>query len=47
VSGAGGVDATIVEEARARLLNLVNNFFYDKMTALPELRAYIASMMDG
>jgi hypothetical protein len=40
----GGVDSDLAEEARARLLNLVNNFFYDKMTALPEVRDYMESM---
>jgi hypothetical protein len=40
----GGVDSDLAEEARARLLNLVNNFFYDKMTAMPEVRDYMDSM---
>jgi hypothetical protein len=43
VTGPDGIDPAVAEEARARLLNLVNNFFYEKMTALPELRSYIES----
>ncbi|MGH8903796.1 MAG: hypothetical protein ACRDYA_19505 [Egibacteraceae bacterium] len=30
-----------VEAAQAELLNLVNNFFYEQMTALPAIRAYL------
>ncbi len=29
------------EAARAELLNIVNNFFYEKMTAVPTIKAYI------
>lgn len=32
-----------VEAARAEVINLVNNFFYEKMTALPSIKVY----MDG
>jgi len=32
----------MIDEARERLINLVNNFFHDKMTALPEIREYMA-----
>ena len=39
----GGVDSELAEAARARLLNLVNNFFYEKMTAMPEVREYMDS----
>jgi hypothetical protein len=31
------------EAARAEVINLVNNFFYDKLTAVPTIKAY----MDG
>jgi hypothetical protein len=44
ITAEGGVDGAVVEEARDRLLNLVNNFFYDKMTSLPELRDYMTSV---
>jgi hypothetical protein len=43
ITAAGGVDEAVVVGARDRLLNLVNNFFYDKMTSLPELRTYMES----
>ncbi|MBU0610996.1 MAG: hypothetical protein KKI08_24155, partial [Armatimonadetes bacterium] len=29
------------ETARAEVINLVNNFFYDKLTALPAIREYL------
>ena len=32
-----------VDASRAELINVVNNFFYDRLTAVPEIRAY----MDG
>ncbi len=44
ITAEGGVDGAVVEEARDRLLNLVNNFFYDKMTSMPELRDYMATV---
>ncbi|MFN2305142.1 MAG: hypothetical protein ACK2TV_15545 [Anaerolineales bacterium] len=31
------------EAARAEVINIVNNFFYDKLTALPEIKKYIDS----
>ncbi|HEX5630037.1 MAG TPA: hypothetical protein VFY15_00110 [Acidimicrobiia bacterium] len=43
ITAAGGVEEHAVEAARDRLLNLVNNFFYEKMTSLPELRDYMTS----
>lgn len=30
-----------VEAARAEVINIVNNFFYEKLTALPEIKSYI------
>ncbi|NES23327.1 MAG: hypothetical protein F6K41_31520, partial [Symploca sp. SIO3E6] len=30
-----------VKAARSEVMNIVNNFFYDKMTALPTIKAYI------
>ena len=44
ITAEGGVDEAVVEGARDRLLNLVNNFFYEKMTSLPELRTYMESV---
>ncbi len=29
------------EAARAEVINIVNNFFYDKLTAVPEIKAYM------
>lgn len=40
------VRSAAVETSRAALLNLVNNFFYDKMTAMPEVKEYMASLQD-
>jgi hypothetical protein len=34
------------EAARAELLNVVNNFFYEKMTAVPTIRAYIERQIE-
>jgi len=33
-----------VEAAQAELLNLVNNFFYDRMTAIPTIRTYLEGL---
>ena len=32
---------TEVEAARAELINIVNNFFYEKLTAMPTIKGYI------
>ncbi len=32
------------EAARAEIINLVNNFFYEKLTGIPEIRAYIDTL---
>ena len=32
------------EAARAQVINIVNNFFYEKMTALPRINTYITEM---
>ena len=32
------------EAARAEVINVVNNFFYEKLTALPSIRSYIEEM---
>ena len=29
------------EAARAEVINIVNNFFYERLTAVPEIRAYM------
>ncbi len=44
ITATEGVNEQAVEAARDRLLNLVNNFFYEKMTSLPELRDYMTSV---
>ncbi len=39
-----GSDATLTAEAegaRQRIINLVNNFFYERLTALPQIKQYI------
>jgi hypothetical protein len=33
------------EAAREEVINVVNNFFYDKLTAIPEIRAYIEAFV--
>ncbi len=35
-----------LEALRAEIINIVNNFFYDKLTALPTIKAYIAQVED-
>lgn len=35
------------EAARAEVINLVNNFFYEKLTAIPSIRAYIQQVQSG
>jgi hypothetical protein len=32
------------EAARAELINIVNNFFYEKLTAVPEIKAYMEAV---
>jgi hypothetical protein len=32
--------------AQAEILNLVNNFFYTKMTAMPTIKTYIDELVD-
>jgi hypothetical protein len=32
-----------VEAARAELINVVNNFFYDRLTSIPEIKDYMDS----
>ena len=32
------------EAARDEVINVVNNFFYEKMTAIPKIRAYMESV---
>jgi hypothetical protein len=34
------------EAARDEVINVVNNFFYEKMTAIPEIKDYMASFAD-
>ncbi len=42
-SGAGDDRADHVAGSRQRLLNLVNSFFHDKLSGMPEIKTY----MDG
>ncbi|MCB2224570.1 MAG: hypothetical protein KQH83_10425 [Actinobacteria bacterium] len=41
-----GRDAA-VEQARARVINLVNNFFHDRLVAMPEIAAYLDEVSAG
>ncbi len=36
-----------VETARAEVINIVNNFFYEKLTAMPSIKGYIADFQAG
>jgi len=36
--------AAPVKAARAEVLNIVNNFFYEKLTAVPTIKTYIEGM---
>ncbi len=40
---AGQALTAEAEAARAEVINIVNNFFYDRLTAMPTIKAY----MDG
>jgi len=33
--------STQVETARSEVINIVNNFFYDKLSALPTIKEYM------
>jgi hypothetical protein len=35
------------EAARAEVINLVNNFFYEKLTAVPTIKAYMDGIQDA
>jgi len=35
------------DAARSEIINVVNNFFYDKLTALPEIKKYIETFQKG
>jgi hypothetical protein len=43
VSAASSFEAIAVEATRGRLVNLVNNFFHEKLAAMPEIRLYMES----
>ena len=34
------------EAARAQVINIVNNFFYEKMTAMPRIEEYILELKE-
>jgi hypothetical protein len=34
------------EAARAEVINIVNNFFYDKLTGVPEIKTYIDNLKE-
>lgn len=38
--------STQVEATRAQVINVVNNFFYERLTALPSIRAYIDGFLE-
>jgi hypothetical protein len=42
--GQAGMRSAAVEAARERVINLVNNFFHDKLVGLPSIAAYLEAM---
>ncbi len=44
---AAGLRTAAVEGARARIINLVNNFFHDRLVEMPEIAAYLADVTGG
>ena len=38
---AGNQLTAEAEAARAEVINIVNNFFYERLTAVPEIKAYM------
>ncbi len=45
--GSGDLRSSSAEAARARVINLVNNFFHDKLTGMPEIAAYMEQVAAG
>ena len=45
--GQAGLRSAAVEAARDRVINLVNNFFHDKLVGLPSIAAYLEEMSAG
>ena len=45
--GQEGLRSAAVEGARDRVINLVNNFFHDKLTGLPSIASYLEEMGAG
>jgi hypothetical protein len=45
--GHAGRRSAAVEAARDRVINLVNNFFHDKLVGLPSIAAYLEEMSTG
>jgi hypothetical protein len=41
LQATGAVQSQPVEAARARVINIVNNFFYERLTAVPSIKLYI------
>ena len=39
--GDAGARSAAVEQARSRVINLVNNFFHDKLVGMPEIADYL------
>jgi len=46
LQASGTVQAQPVEAARAQVINIVNNFFYDRLTAVPSIKTYIDHFHD-
>jgi hypothetical protein len=44
LGSSGSVQSQPVETARAQVINIVNNFFYERLTAVPSIKVYIDSV---
>ena len=41
LQATGSVESQPVEAARAQVINIVNNFFFERLTAVPSIKLYI------
>ena len=46
LQASGTVQAQPVEAARAQVINIVNNFFFERLTAVPSIKIYIDHFHD-
>ena len=46
LQASASVQSQPVEAARAQVINIVNNFFYERLTAVPSIKVYIDHFRD-